>query len=208
MTAAQPGTVAPDPISPIVPPDRPGFADPVAGAQATFRAVLDAMARPGRIHSAGSGLEPPAPLAPATAALLLTLADPDTPLWLDPALAPARGWIVFHCGAPLVADPGAATFVVTTALPPFDRLAAGSDEAPEAGASVILQLAALGTGPRVRLSGPGLAGPAAFAATGLGAGFVAAWAANRALFPRGIDLLLCAGSALAALPRSVTVEAL
>ena len=196
------------PPDPIVPPDRPGFADPVADAQASFRAVLDAMARPGRIHPAGVGLEPPAPLAPATAALLLTLADPDTRLWLDPALAAARDWIVFHCGAPLVADPGAAMFVVTTMMPRFDLLAAGSDEAPEAGASVILQLPALGAGPRFRLSGPGLAGPTDFAASGLGAGFAAAWAGNRALFPRGIDLLLCAGRQLAALPRSVSVAAL
>lgn len=197
----------------IAAPDLPGFADPVAGAQATFRAVLDAMARPGQIHPAGVGLDAPAPLAPATAALLLTLVDPDTPLWLDPALAPARDWIAFHCAAPLVPDPGAAAFLATTALPPLDRLRAGSDEAPEEGASVILQLPALGEGPGYRLSGPGLAEPIAFAAGGLatgglGAGFLVAWQANRALFPRGIDLLLCSGTRLAALPRSVSVEAL
>jgi alpha-D-ribose 1-methylphosphonate 5-triphosphate synthase subunit PhnH len=192
----------------IAAPDLPGFADPVAEAQATYRAVLDAMARPGRIHPAGVGLAAPAPLAPATAALLLTLADADTPLWLDPALGAARAWVAFHCGAPLLADPDAAAFLAATALPPLDRLRVGSDEAPEDGATVILQLPALGEGARFRLSGPGLAEPAPFAATGLGADFAAAWQANRVLFPRGIDLILCAGARLAALPRSVTVEAL
>jgi alpha-D-ribose 1-methylphosphonate 5-triphosphate synthase subunit PhnH len=190
----------------ITAPDLPGFADPVADAQATFRAVLDALARPGRLHPAGEGLVAPAPLDPATAALLLTLADPDTPLWLDPALAPARDWIAFHCGAPLVAEPAAAAFVVTTTLPALDRLRSGSDEAPEDGASVILQLPAIGEGDRFRLAGPGLAAPQRFAATGLGPDFAAAWRANRALFPRGIDLLLCSGTRLAALPRSVAVE--
>lgn len=187
-------------------PDLPGFADPVADAQATFRAVLDAMARPGTIHAVAPGLDAPAPLDPATAALLLTLVDPDTPLWVEPALAPARDWIAFHCGALLVAVPEAASFLLATVLPPLDTLRRGSDEAPEEGASVILQLSALGEGTRFRLDGPGLAAPASFAAAGLGAGFVAAWHANRAGFPRGVDLLLGCDTRIAALPRSVAVD--
>ena len=62
----------------------PGFADPVFDSQATFRAALDALARPGRVAALPPVLTPPAPLNPATAALCLTLADLDTPLWLDP----------------------------------------------------------------------------------------------------------------------------
>ena len=50
----------------------PGFADPVGQAQACFRAVLDAMARPGRLLAAGQGVTPPAPLDPATGAVVLT----------------------------------------------------------------------------------------------------------------------------------------
>ena len=34
-----------------------------------------------------------------SAAVLLTLADHETPLWLDPAFAGARDWVAFHCGA-------------------------------------------------------------------------------------------------------------
>jgi len=41
---------------------------------------------------------------------------------------------------------------------------------------------------------------------GLPPGFLAEWEANRALFPRGVDVILCAGDHLAALPRTVRIE--
>jgi alpha-D-ribose 1-methylphosphonate 5-triphosphate synthase subunit PhnH len=186
--------------------DLPGFADPVGEAQSCFRAVLDAMARPGTRHAAGLGLKPPAPLDPATAAVLLTLVDGETALALDADFAPAAAWIAFHCGVTPGAARGTAGFVLARALPELSALARGTDEAPEESATVILQVAALGTGPAFMLAGPGLARPARFAAEGLPADFAARWAANHGLYPRGVDLILCAGSALAALPRSLRVS--
>jgi len=186
--------------------DLPGFADPVADAQATFRAVLDAMARPGRLHRVGDRLQPPAPLMGATAALLLTLADADTPLWFAPDFCAARDWILFHTGAPLTDNPGDAAFAVAATLPDLSLLSAGTDEAPEASATVMLQVPGFGVGQRLRLSGPGLRVPETVQVAGLPADFAAIWAANHALYPRGIDLLLVAGPALLALPRSLTVE--
>ena len=186
--------------------DLPGFADPVADSQATFRAVLDAMSHPGRVATAGTGLRPPPPLHPATAAVLLTLVDTDTPLWLHDAFAPARDWLAFHCGAAF-ADPARAAFAAAPVLPGFAAFAAGSDEAPELSATLIVQVAALGSGAALTLSGPGLLAAGMLAVDGLPADFPALWAANHALYPRGIDLLLCCGTSLAALPRSVTVQA-
>lgn len=184
----------------------PGFADPVADAQTTFRAVLDAMARPGRVHRVGEELQPPAPLDRSTAAVLLTLADNDTPLWLDPACAAASDWLAFHCGAPIVVDPARASFAVASTLPDLATLSAGSHEVPEQSATLLLQVRAVGSGHAWRLSGPGLRAPALLAIDGLPRDFTRIWRDNHALFPRGIDLVLCAGEQLAALPRSVTVE--
>ena len=183
----------------------PGFADPVRDSQACFRAVLDAFARPGSIHAVAAPLEPPAPLCRATAAALLTLVDGDTPLWVDDAADEAWDWIAFHCGA-IRAEKGLAGFGVSLDAVGLSGFRAGSDDAPEDGATVVMQVAALGAGRQLRLSGPGLQHPAPFAVDGMPEGFVAEWAANRALFPRGVDLVLCAGDRLAALPRSVTIE--
>ena len=185
----------------------PGFADPVAGAQACFRAVLDAMSRPGTVRAAGVGLAPPAPLAPATAAVLLTLVDADTPLFLPLALSPAADWVVFHCGTAMAAE-DAARFIVAERLPDLGALSAGTDDGPEDSATVILQVPGLDGPPIFRLSGPGIETVATLPGCGLPADFPARWARNRALFPRGVDLILCAGERLAALPRGVSVEAI
>ena len=183
----------------------PGFADPVLDAQSAFRAVLAAMARPGSLHVAGASLTAPAPLDPATAAVLLTLVDGETGLWLADAADPARDWLAFHCGASFV-PPAQACFALAVSCPDLTTLPAGSDEGPEESCTLVLQVSALGRGTRYRLSGPGLRAPVRFLANGLPDDFVARWAANHALFPRGIDIILCAGTTLAALPRSVRIE--
>lgn len=186
--------------------DRPGFADPAADAQSCFRAVLDAMSRPGTIVSAGAGLRPPAPLDPATAAVLLTLADNDTPLWLDLAASAAADWAAFHCGAPRAESIGTTAFACALTMPALSSLHPGTDLAPEASATLILQVPALGQGASFRLSGPGLRAPALLRVEGLPGDFAAQWSANHALYPCGVDLVLCAGERLCALPRSVRIE--
>ena len=183
----------------------PGFADPVAQAQATFRAVLDAMSAPGSLHAAGVGLSAPAPLCPAIAALLLTMIDGEAPLAIDAASAAAQDWIGFHCGA-VFTVPAHASFALAMACPDLATLHAGSDEGPEEACTLLLQVQALGTGTHYRLTGPGLQTPATLGVAGLPDDFAARWAANHGLYPRGVDIILCAGTTLAALPRSVAVE--
>jgi alpha-D-ribose 1-methylphosphonate 5-triphosphate synthase subunit PhnH len=182
-----------------------GFADPVHDAQSCFRAVLDAMAHPGRIAHV-TGVTAPPPLGDAAGAVLLTLADHETSLWLDPDAGAARGWIEFHCGASLVARPDACAFALALNLPDISKLPAGTHESPETSATLICQVTAFDTGRAFRLSGPGLREPASLTVDGLPRDFVSIWRRNHALFPRGIDLILCAGDRLTALPRTVTIE--
>ncbi len=187
----------------------PGFGDPVLDSHACFRAVLDAMARPGTLHHAAA----PAPpgLDPAAAAVLLTLVDIETPVWIEDEAA--ADWVAFHCGAGLTGAAEAA-FAVTRGGLDLTMFCAGSDEGPEDGATVLVQVTALGaTTPTLShereqplvLRGPGIEHEAALAVVGLPDDFRAQWAANRALFPRGVDLVLCAGTMIAALPRTVEI---
>lgn len=184
----------------------PGFSDPVMQAQFCFRRILQAMSEPGTIVTLAPALAAP-PLAPAAASALLTLADGDVSLWLDEALAPRWDWLAFHAGMARARGPESAHFLCTTTLPRLTSLATGSDAAPEEGATVILQLPALTGGPRRLIYGPGLEALRLIEPCGLPEDFDAQWQENHAMFPCGIDLLLCAGDALCALPRSLRIGA-
>lgn len=180
-----------------------GFADaPVESARA-FRAATTAMARPGRIAEIG-GAVGPAPLSPAAATLLLTLADAETPVhlagrWDAPAV---RDWLTFHAGAPVVRAEDAVFAVGDwAALAPLSRFRIGTPEYPDRSATLIVEtdvLAAQGA----RLTGPGIETAAA-----LSLPEIEAFRANRSRFPLGLDFFFCAGSRIAALPRSTVVEA-
>jgi alpha-D-ribose 1-methylphosphonate 5-triphosphate synthase subunit PhnH len=178
--------------------------------QSAFRALMDATARPGTIKML-EGKDAPAPLMPATAALLASLADFETPVWLDPAFRVAPdvvAWVRFTTGAPLAPYAHDAHFALvadTRTLPDFSEFAQGTEEYPDRSTTVIAQIERF-AGTAFTLSGPGLKGPRAFAAEPLPPDFVARCAANRALFPRGIDLVLVAGDQVAALPRSVRIS--
>ena len=58
---------------------------------------------------------------------------------------------------------------------------------------------------RLRLAGPGISGHAHLAVTGLPADIADRLAANHALFPRGVDLVLAGPTGVAALPRTTRV---
>jgi alpha-D-ribose 1-methylphosphonate 5-triphosphate synthase subunit PhnH len=181
--------------------------------QAVFRAVMDAMAHPGRVNPlAALPATWPSPLNAGAAAVALCLADFETPLWLD---APARNgeaaaWLRFHTGARITDDPCEAAFAFVTDMrraPDFRSFALGSPDYPDRSTTCVLQVAAFGAGAARMLMGPGVKDTASFAATPLPGDFDARLAANRALAPRGVDFILVSPSAVAALPRSTRLVA-
>lgn len=187
-----------------------GFADQVLGAQSVFRAIMDALARPGTVQSIATDAAPPAPLTAELAAVALTLCDHDTPVWLDPVLAasPAiTGWIAFHCGAPVTSDPAEAQFALVSdaaRLPDLAVFGQGTDEYPDRSTTIVV--AADAATHAVTLRGPGIKDALSTDLPLPGDDFLAQWAENRERFPRGIDLLLVRAGTLVGLPRTTRIS--
>jgi alpha-D-ribose 1-methylphosphonate 5-triphosphate synthase subunit PhnH len=190
-----------------------GFADKVSAAQNTFRAVMDAMARPGSVHCIASASGTPRGMMRGTAAIALTLFDHDTPLWLDSRLSDipeVEKWIKFHTSAPVVTDPSVCSFALignAAALPELDRFSFGSNEYPDRSTTLILQIESLREGLTFELSGPGIDGTAMLQATIAPTDLFARLAINARLFPRGIDVVLVADDAVVAIPRTTRLVA-
>jgi alpha-D-ribose 1-methylphosphonate 5-triphosphate synthase subunit PhnH len=187
----------------------PGFAEPGRDAQAVFRTALTAFSEPGRVLDLPPELDAGLPVGAAGLALLLTLADADTPLWLDARASAAAGFLGFHTGAPIAAEPGAARFALiadAADCPPLHHFALGEEADPDRSATLIIEAASLAEGGPLGLSGPGIAGRRQLSLGGLAPAFLADWAANRALFPRGVDILFTCGRRLSGLPRSIHLE--
>ena len=190
-----------------------GFADKVLSAQATFRSVMDAMARPGSVQRIAATVGAPHAMMRGTAAIALTLFDHDTPVWLDPLLsetAEVTKWLKFHTGAPVTANSSICSFAIigdAPALPTLDCFAFGSNEYPDRSTTLILQVDSLTQGPPLELRGPGIDGAAVLQAAIQPADLFERLEINRTLFPRGIDVVLVADDAIVAIPRTARLVA-
>ncbi len=185
-----------------------GFTDPAQDAARAFRAALSAMARPGRCVSL-AGARPPEGLAPAAGALLLVLADADTPVWLPTRLrnSAAAEWLRFHTNAPAAeADRAAFACGRWAELAPLARWPSGTPAYPDRSATLLIEVPALTGGSGLGLRGPGIQGRAEIAPA-LPEGAAAALAENARQAPLGVDVFLVAGASAMALPRSTRLEA-
>lgn len=185
-----------------------GFADPVHASQTVFRAIMQALAEPGTAHELPAeglaGLDPPKPLSPAAAAILLTLADFETPVHVagSPEIA---AFLRFHAGCPIVSEPKQAAFAFVpdaAALDDIEAFAQGSLEYPDRSTTLVVQVASLVSGDALHLAGPGIAVSRTIRLSPLHPHLPQALAENRDRFPRGVDLVFTDGRSILGLPRS------
>ncbi|NVK34664.1 MAG: phosphonate C-P lyase system protein PhnH [Rhodobacteraceae bacterium] len=190
----------------------PGFDTPVVDSQSCFRAIMNAMARPGQTQRfTRAPLDVPAPLTPLAAAIALTLFDYDTPIWLDPDLmesSDALGYLRFHTGAPVTSDAAKATFALLTSprhLPDLSTFAQGSAEYPDTSTTLILAGQNFSAGPSVSLTGPGIRSAQGFRTDPVSGGFWQQMQFNNTSFPCGVDVVFASDDEIAALPRSTKI---
>lgn len=185
-----------------------GFRDPVLGPQVVFRAVLQALSRPGRPTAIGRhGVAGPAFAPEAALAILLALCDYETPVWLDDEWrgTELRPWLAFNCGAPMAREPHDAAFgILRAAAGPADlaRFANGDARYPDRSTTLLAICDDFVSGPRLSVEGPGVKSHELIAPAGLPDGFLHEAKANAALFPCGVDVLLIAENEIIGLPRT------
>lgn len=189
----------------------PGFRDIVFDSQSVFRSLMAAVAYPGRVFSVDRDFSAPEPLNAASAGLFLTLADPETALWLDPAATAsddAQSWLRFHCGSPIVDSQSARFAIVSNArlMPRLGEFFSGDIQYPDRSTTVVVQVLSLSEGPLTNWSGPGIQSTMCPAISGLPDWFWKDWELNNLGYPLGVDVFLTCGADVIGLPRTVRVE--
>ena len=168
--------------------------------QTLFRLILDATARPGTVADLS------AHLGDGTAALAVLASFCDN----TQSLADLTGTVDatarnFLDTPTAIADQAAFVLADGAAAPGFTpRL--GTLDLPDGGATIVLQVAHLGAGQALRLSGPGIKDITTLHVSGLHAGWLTAraqWCAN---FPLGCDMVLADATTIAVLPRTTQIK--
>lgn len=175
-----------------------------------FRAILDAMARPGHALAFNPEGDAPAPLLAGVATIVQTLCDFQSPIWLGQEFATSdiSRFIKFHTGAALTEDPELASFALLQAsatMPKLSTFAQGCHEYPDRSTTLIIQVDGF-TGDSVQFSGPGLKGQVNFGARGLSREFWQQMISNNLQYPLGLDVIFVSKAAIACCPRSTRVQ--
>ncbi len=198
-----------------------GF-DDIFDSQAVFRALLDALSRPGAIVQLPSRDYPGAPQGFCRPALsvLKTLCDHRVSFAVGSGMRTAE--LVRYLEINLATrhdTAGEADYALFDGRiydDDFRRLKRGTPELPEASATALLCVEWLAEGRiessqpsfRMELAGPGIEARAVLCASGLDSRYASARAETNRFFPVGIDLFLVdAAGRVAGIPRGTTLEA-
>ncbi|CAN7527948.1 phosphonate C-P lyase system protein PhnH [Caballeronia sp. LjRoot29] len=195
----------------------PGFNDTVHDSQGVFRALLDALSRPGKIVSIDAvlpsleqdGGTAAAHVPMAAFAALLALADYSTPVLLQHEHRGLSDALRFHTGAPLTNDHAQAVFAYlhdAQSLPPLDAFSLGDPETPESAAMLFISVDSLNEGPQMTWRGPGIRDSQAVRIAGVTPSFWHERALLASQFPCGIDCYFVHGGSVIGLPRTTRVE--
>lgn len=187
-----------------------GFHNPPVESSIAFRAILNAMSKPGSVQPILVDLAPVEGINKGTQLAALTLTDHESPVWLDNNLAKQSviEFLRFHCSAPVSSDLSGIQFAFLSkwhgaaSLPPFPL---GTPTFPDRSTTLIIEVESFKKGEGVTLSGPGVKTTENFDAVGLGPDFWSWMQQNNARFPLGMDVILTTDKEIAALPRSVKI---
>jgi alpha-D-ribose 1-methylphosphonate 5-triphosphate synthase subunit PhnH len=183
--------------------------DPLAGAQAVFRRLLEATARPGLVVPLGPVplVVPPARVRPACVLLLALMDREVTFAVVGTDAETVREYLRFNTGAHATAVSGADFVLVTASGRDWSAAQRGALDASHERATVVLTPSHVGGAPggadvTLWLTGPGIVGEAALPLRGLKI-FDLAPLVDHPEFPRGVDVWFAgADGHLAVVPRS------
>jgi len=193
--------------------------DDVFDSQASFRALLDAMSRPGilfQVPRLSYRARPPG-FCPPALSILKTLCDHKVSFSLGGAIETAE-WVQYlevNTASPFQAVDKADYVLFDGSVfdGDFARLRKGTPEFPERSATAVLSVRHLsedsmdGAACSMVMTGPGVKTRASVAAAGLDPRYVMERGKANRLYPLGIDLILVDGEGrVAGIPRTSTVE--
>jgi alpha-D-ribose 1-methylphosphonate 5-triphosphate synthase subunit PhnH len=165
-----------------------------AREQSTFRRLLEALARPGRLHAIAPH-DQGGPFA-AAVTVLEALLDHEVSFATSPANPEVEEALLRLTGSH-TASVGEADYVLAWGAgvaAAIDAAKTGVPEYPDRGATVIAAVESIsgpaGPGHRLRLRGPGIRDSATIAVRGFGPEAVAAFARRNATLPCGLDVVL------------------
>lgn len=168
--------------------------------QHLFRELAEAFSRPGEVRNLTNWING----ATAQRAVLITLMDGETTLADPHGQIAASDWPLLQARRGV---PETARYVAANGrrAPDFQP-ALGSLESPEFGATLLIEVATVGSGPlSLELAGPGISGRCELRLEGLHPDWLERRADWIAGFPLGVDILLSDAIRIVALPRTTRV---